>query len=371
DVPVIFTNDGLYLNSHTIGYFPTFKGKNLLQTFYDNFLTLKDNGMWLDPYCYYIRKQGDLSLRTLSLCHPSAQVGWCDFYRDFTDAVLFYCSKSRFSIRRPFRISNSYFATDSDKSSHYKEHDIDTIRDELDKRYASSYFSYSGYRRPYKFFQSQSFMKLEKQYRSMMIIDITRCFDSIYTHTIGWAVLGKDVSKTDTSHTNAIGRRLDKLMQRSNSGVTNGIPIGAETSRVFAEIILQRIDVEIETELLNNHNFRHKTDYVIQRYVDDYYVFANSANDCNKVSSVISKHLQKFSLYINEGKKDELSRPFSTARSRITRKATGEIERLEDSIGSLSDDGRLLNPKHISRYKIVKGFVGRVREMCGDSDADY
>ncbi|GJM12144.1 MAG: hypothetical protein DHS20C12_05470 [Pseudohongiella sp.] len=221
------------------------------------------------------------------------------------------------------------------------------------------------------FFGSDSYLRLEKQYRSMMMIDVTRCFDSIYSHAIGWATLGREASKTDTNHTNAICRRLDKLMQRSNNGITNGIPIGAETSRVFAEIILQSIDVEIEKELLRNHQFSFKAEYVIQRYVDDYYIFANSESDCDTVAAVISKNLQAFNLHVNEGKKERFSRPFSTARSRITQKAVGEIERLESVLGDASEDGQPLEPKVKSRRKVVNEFVGRVREMCGDSDADY
>ena len=43
-------------------------------------------------------------------------------------------------------------------------------------------------------------------------------------------------------------------MQRLNYNETNGIVIGPEFSRIFAEIILQRVDKEVEKALYVNGN---------------------------------------------------------------------------------------------------------------------
>ena len=61
-------------------------------------------------------------------------------------------------------------------------------------------------------------------------------------------------------------------MQSSNWRETHGIPIGSEFSRIFAEIIFQRIDNNIMQEI-NKRFEQHKfIDYRIYRYVDDFFI---------------------------------------------------------------------------------------------------
>ena len=65
-------------------------------------------------------------------------------------------------------------------------------------------------------------------------------------------------------------------MQGMNYQETNGIIIGPEFSRLFAEVILQYVDQRVEQELLLKHEYRHKVDYECYRYVDDYFFFYNN-----------------------------------------------------------------------------------------------
>lgn len=72
------------------------------------------------------------------------------------------------------------------------------------------------------------------------------------------------------------GGQFDILMQNLNYGETNGIIIGPEFSRIFAELILQRIDLNVMYYLRDNRDSKRlefKTDYEIFRYVDDFFVF--------------------------------------------------------------------------------------------------
>lgn len=70
------------------------------------------------------------------------------------------------------------------------------------------------------------------------------------------------------------GGKFDRLIQNLNYGETNGIVIGPEFSRIFAEIILQKIDKTIYEQLLQLETpLIHKRDYEIYRYVDDYSFF--------------------------------------------------------------------------------------------------
>ena len=61
---------------------------------------------------------------------------------------------------------------------------------------------------------------------------------------------------------------FDMLMQRLNYNETNGIIIGPEISRIFAEIIFQDIDSKV-IRSLRSKGFKFNKDYVIKRYVDD------------------------------------------------------------------------------------------------------
>lgn len=49
-----------------------------------------------------------------------------------------------------------------------------------------------------------------------------------------------------------------------------------QISRVFAEIILQSIDLNCKAILETKHNLIFNEHYVIRRYVDDFSVFANT-----------------------------------------------------------------------------------------------
>ena len=49
--------------------------------------------------------------------------------------------------------------------------------------------------------------------------------------------------------------KIDSLMRHTNFGETNGIIVGAEFSRIFAEIILQQIDIDLlNGKILANEN---------------------------------------------------------------------------------------------------------------------
>ena len=110
-----------------------------------------------------------------------------------------------------------------------------------------------------------------------MKFDIQSCFDSIYTHSIAWAISGGvDLYKDNFEGIpdKSLGYIWDKIMQEMNYNETNGIVIGPEFSRIFAEVILQHVDQRVEQGLLNK-GFILNTDYECYRYVDDYFFFYN------------------------------------------------------------------------------------------------
>ncbi len=108
--------------------------------------------------------------------------------------------------------------------------------------YTSSYFSYDGYTLLYKFYDSLKFQSLEKKFACYLRFDIAKCFSSIYTHSISWAVKGKTYSKENAGRASPFDDQFDKYIRNMNEGEeTNGIIVWSpEFSRDFAEIILQK-----------------------------------------------------------------------------------------------------------------------------------
>ena len=82
--------------------------------------------------------------------------------------------------------------------------------------------------------------------------------------------MAKDSINADTFEKN-----FDQLMQHTNYNETNGIVVGPEISRIFAEIILQAVDLAILRQL-KDKGYTLGRDYEIRRYVDDSYVYTNS-----------------------------------------------------------------------------------------------
>jgi hypothetical protein len=118
------------------------------------------------------------------------------------------------------------------------------------------------------------------------VADVSRFYPSIYTHTIPWAINGKDAAKRDTksSSSTIFGNRLDFTIRQAQERQTIGIPVGPDTSRVTAEIILSRVDKRFET-------LSKKLVYL--RHVDDYWIGGQTVEECER-------HLQNLRLALHE-----------------------------------------------------------------------
>ncbi|HCG54851.1 MAG TPA: hypothetical protein DEW39_01580 [Brevibacterium sp.] len=114
---------------------------------------------------------------------------------------------------------------------------------------------------------------------------------------------------------------FDKVMQASNWGETHGICVGPESSRVFAEIIFQKLDLIIRQRLHNTG--LSGRDYEILRYVDDFFVFVREEPDLDRVTAVISSVLEESGFTLNSSKTKDYTTPFTTAISE--RKASLKI----------------------------------------------
>src|SRR5690606_32853920 len=194
---------------------------------------------------------------------------------------------------------------------------LDTVSgiEESDREYEQlgSYFVYRKYRNIHRFFESHQYHRSEKKYDAMVQIDVNKCFDSIYTHSLPWSVLGKDQTKFSLEESKAtFGGRFDALMQNLNHKETNGIVVGPEFSRIFAEIILQSVDVELIKKLFKGENLTHTVDYEIFRYVDDFFVFYNKESTQIKIFETLQEILKSKKLSINTAKIKYYKKPIIT-----------------------------------------------------------
>ena len=273
--------------------------------------------------------------RILSVVHPRNQVQVASFYSDHSALIIYYTSRSEFSIRRP--VSVSRYAYFKDKLHEQKLEKIPSGIEQYDREYEQlgSYFVYRRYSNIHGFFESYKYHRCEKKYDAMMQIDVSKCFDSIYTHSLPWAILGKTQTKFQLERSKStFGGRFDSLMQHLNHKETNGIVIGPEFSRVFAEIILQSIDIELE-EKLKMTGILHKVNYEIFRYVDDYFVFYNDESTKAKFLEALQEVLKAKKLSINVQKLKEYKKPIITeitiAKERVSSFLNAEIDpRIED-----------------------------------------
>ena len=278
---------------------------------------------------FNFRVAHNLDGRTLSVVHPRNQVAVASFYATHSALIIYHTSVSEFSIRRPVSVSRYAYFRDK-----LHEERLDSVAgvEEEDREYEQlgSYFVYRKYRNIHRFFESYKYHRSEKKYDAMVQIDVSKCFDSIYTHSLPWAVLGKDQTKFSREESKGtFGGRFDYLMQGLNHKETNGIVIGPEFSRIFAEIILQSVDAKLIKQLADWANLKHKVDYEIFRYVDDFFVFYNEESTQQKVFETLQEILKGKKLSINTAKIKHYQKPIITeitvAKERISMLLNDEI----------------------------------------------
>lgn len=131
--------------------------------------------------------------------------------------------------------------------------------------------------------------------------DITNFYNSVYTHSIGWAIHGREVAFAD-KELKLTGNKIDKLVQYANDGRTNGIPVGSALSDLIAEIVLTSIDVQVSKKLKG-------IEFIGSRFKDDYRILCNSEKDAKAILKILSDELISFNLLINENKTKVLTLP--------------------------------------------------------------
>lgn len=338
-------------------------------------LNLKKGALKAIPFQYKIsHKQKEF--RELTIVHPKNQLAMIEFYDHYRELILYYSNQCEFSIRRPFKVAQfTYFKDRLHYDKLAADHDLVGI-EEFDKEYENlkTFFSYKEISNIHKFYESYKYHRCEKKYKSLFKFDVSKCFDSIYSHSITWALLEKELVKHNIPKSSStFGGVFDRLMQDLNYGETNGIVIGPEFSRIFAEIILQKIDKSVQLELMSLDNpLRFRRDYEIFRYVDDYFIFYNDEYVKDEVLSRFRLKLRDYKLGLNEEKSQEYSKPILTG---ITRAKVGVVKLLDKNLSFKLKDNLTVkeneNDDKRSFYVSSNSLITEFKIILKSSDIKY
>ena len=348
----------------------------------------KNNALFY-PYHFNIAHKPNKN-RTLSVIHPYNQWQVVDFYEQYKYSILYLCNQSKYSLRKPHKVAQYFYYRDRlhRKLLGHQSDKVELFFNEYEN--LKTYFSYKKYSNIYKFYEDYRYQRAEKKFKHLIKFDLQSCFDSIYTHTISWATAGgaDKVKVLPGYHGSWLGDAFDNLMQSVNARETNGIVIGPEFSRIFAEIILQYIDQKVEQELLKE-KLCQKSNYECYRYVDDYFLFYNDEQDRSLFMESLTKWLKEFKLQISPFKTEEFERPFITkvtiAKQRIEHlfsdifsiplweevESNLDVEKEDDAEDENSDKDREILDKKLNIYLPANRVNAQIKAIVRECGIEY
>lgn len=134
-------------------------------------------------------------------------------------------------------------------------------------------------------------------YNFIVRSDITNFYNSIYTHSIAWAMEGQESAFQDMKESALFGNKIDRLVQYANKGRTNGIPVGSSLSDLIAEIILADIDLKVSKRAK-----KEDIEFLATRFKDDYRILCQKKEDGEFILKILAEELRQYNLSINETK---------------------------------------------------------------------
>lgn len=155
------------------------------------------------------------------------------------------------------------------------------------------------------------------QYKYLIKTDIKNFYPSIYTHSIPWALHGKEFIRNEKdergnpnrNNFNLVGNCLDKLFQNANDGCTNGIPIGPAVSDIISEVVLSGVDRQLSKSLTDVTDEPLIDKVVVVRFKDDYRILAKDELSGRSTIKSLQSALKEYNLELNDGKTEFYSLP--------------------------------------------------------------
>lgn len=157
------------------------------------------------------------------------------------------------------------------------------------------------------------------RYTHLVKADIKNFYPSIYTHSLAWAIHGKQKIRhhnrgKNRRHMRFVGNRLDKLFQMANDGCTNGLPIGPVVSDIAAEIVASAVD-----RVLSRGLQRNQIECAAVRFKDDYRILVSSEEAAKKVIKILQSSLKEYNLELSDEKTTVSALPDGLFRPWVSR----------------------------------------------------
>lgn len=207
----------------------------------EQFLELLGGRAGVERPCfqYFITKEGHNEGRCLTVIHPYHQVKMTEFYERYKMLLIDFCQRSHFSIRYPYKTAT---CKKVQKDNHTLFSDDAQPLDSGES--LRHYFAYRYYKNINFFYGDYRFLRAEKHFMRMTKLDLHHCFESISPELLSMAMFGHSMEQCTGSMAYDFCR-----LQRQFCNRKDGIVIGPEFSRIYAEIILQRIDRNVELDM--------------------------------------------------------------------------------------------------------------------------
>lgn len=137
--------------------------------------------------------------------------------------------------------------------------------------------------------------------------DISSCYNSIYTHSFTWSVVGKDQAKRELAQAKRERKSrpapldgLDRAVRAAQSGQSVGIPIGPDSSLVLAELVLSAVDVSLMRRLRDaSPGPASPSTLPALRLIDDFEYYARTRSEAEDVRRHWEEALAEFELSCN------------------------------------------------------------------------
>ncbi len=123
----------------------------------------------------------------------------------------------------------------------------------------------------------------------MVKADISKCFPSIYTHSVTWALVGK--TKAKANRRGNWYNEIDSCLQNTKDQETHGLLIGPHSSNIVSELILCVID---------NNLVDRGWKYI--RNIDDYTCYVEDELKASEFLVDLQNELRQFDLSLNHKK---------------------------------------------------------------------
>lgn len=217
-----------------------------------------------------------------------------------TEAIYFNIPKDNFT-RRQYKMPNLYSYVEL--CYYTVDHKSNFIDSFIENKFSGSRF-FNQLDFNFKFTK-----KIEERLlfggNTILSLDLSNFYHTLYTHSIPWVIQGKNESKRNRN--GGFANDLDSIIQHSQYGETHGIPTGNLITRIIAELYMCCID-----KIMLQRGYRY------YRYVDDIKFAYQTETEKEMFLTDFSKICRTFNLVINDKKTEINHFPYLNNRQKTS-----------------------------------------------------